>query len=71
MAQNTYSHAETITTTAGREIQVLARTKSIWVTVAILIVSIVGMIGFFSWQANKDSEEPAVSLAVVGVPEAG
>ncbi|MCT1413747.1 ABC transporter permease [Corynebacterium sanguinis] len=70
MAQNTYSHAETITTTAGREIQVLARTKSIWVTVAILIVSIVGMIGFFSWQANKDSEEPAVSLAVVGVPEA-
>ena len=70
MAQNTYSHAETITTTAWREIQVLARTKSIWVTVAILIVSIVGMIGFFSWQANKDSEEPAVSLAVVGVPEA-
>lgn len=70
MARDTYSPTETIATTALREIQVLARTKSIWVTVAILIVSIVGMIGFFSWQANKDSEEPAVSLAVVGVPEA-
>lgn len=70
MARDTYSPTETIATTALREIQVLARTKSIWVTVAILIVSIVGMIGFFSWQANKDSEEPAVSLTVVGVPEA-
>ena len=63
----TYSPAQTITTTAVREIQVLARTKSIWVTVAILLVSLLGMIAFGTWQSHKDDSSGAASLAVVGV----
>ncbi|WP_165164485.1 ABC transporter permease [Corynebacterium qintianiae] len=69
MAGNSsYSSPQTITTTAAREIQVLARTKSIWITVALLLVAVVGMIGFFTWQVNKDDAADATPVAVVGVP---
>ena len=63
-----YSSAETITTTARREIQVLSRTKSIWVTVAVLLLAVLGMIGFSAWKSHHDDSSGATSVAVVGVP---
>lgn len=69
-ATRPYSPAHTIRTTAVREIQVLSRMKSIWVTVALLLAAIVGLIGFLSWQANKDADQDAAPVAVVGVPAA-
>lgn len=63
-----YSPARTIATTATREIQVLARTKSVWVTIILLIVAILGTIGFIAWQTNKDDADSPTPLAAVGVP---
>lgn len=63
-----YSSTQTIRTTAVREVQVLSRTKSIWVTVAVLLLALFAMIGFGTWQSHKDDSSGATSLAVVGAP---
>lgn len=68
MAQATYSPWHTIRTTALREMQILTRSRAVIFTLVILIVATLGMIGFFTWQANKDdAAATGDSVAVVGV----
>ncbi|MCP1388388.1 ABC transporter permease [Corynebacterium sp. TA-R-1] len=68
MAQETYSPWHTVRTTALREMQIISRSRAVIFTLVILIVATLGMIGFFTWQANKDDAAAAGdSVAVVGV----
>lgn len=69
MAATTYSPAHTVKTTAAREIQVLAKSKGIIATVLILLLVVLGTIGFIAWQVNKeDGPGPAgAPVATVGV----
>lgn len=51
--------------------QILARSKGVIATIAILILLTVGFIGFLTWQENKDDGEAgggADTVAVVGMP---
>ena len=69
--QSAYSPWHTISTTAVREMQILARSKGVIATIAILILLTVGFIGFLTWQENKDDGEAgggADTVAVVGMP---
>lgn len=70
--QNAYSPMHTITTTAAREIQILLLKKGVIVTLVILLLAIIGLIGFATWQNNKDedgtgSSGSAAAVATVGV----
>ena len=68
MTASTYSSWHTIKTTAVREMQILAKTRSVLITLLILILVMLGSIGFFTWQMNKDEGEDAgTSVATVGV----
>ena len=67
-----YSPMHTITTTAAREVQILLLKKGVIVTLVILLLAIIGLIGFATWQNNKDedgtgSSGSAAALATVGV----
>lgn len=67
-----YSPMHTITTTAKREVQILLLKKGVIVTLVIMLLAILGMIGFGTWMKNKDEAEaegggPAV--ATVGIEE--
>ncbi|CAM3045087.1 ABC transporter permease [Corynebacterium gottingense] len=64
---DTYSPLHTITTTAKREIQILFAKKSVTITLLIMLLAIVGLIGFAAWQKDKDPEDSAQSVAVVDV----
>lgn len=64
-----YSPTATILATAKREIHVLARTKSIWVSLGIQLLVIIGLSALLGWQAGRDGAE-APRLAVVGVDAA-
>ncbi|AWB83609.1 ABC transporter permease [Corynebacterium liangguodongii] len=63
-----YSPVHTMRTTALREIELLIRMKSIWATVILLLVGIVGFSAFLGWQANKAEDDLRSPLAVVGAP---
>ena len=63
-----YSPARTITTTATREIQVIAKTRGIWLTLGVWMLVILGMIGFSAWQAGKDDAGTKDPIAVTGIP---
>lgn len=67
METNTYSPLHTILTTAKREIQILFNKKSVVVTLLIMLLAIIGGIGFASWQTSKDPEEKKQTVAVVNV----
>lgn len=67
MKTSTYSPLHTILTTAKREIQILFSKKSVVITLLIMLLAIIGGIGFASWQTSKDPEEKAQSVAVVNV----
>ena len=64
---DTYSPLHTITTTAKREIQILFAKKSVTITLLIMLLAIVGLIGFAAWQKDKNQEDSAQSVAVVDV----
>ena len=66
----TYSPMHTITTTAKREVQILLLKKGVIVTLVILLLGVVGMIGFATWMKNKeDSEESGPAIAAVGIDQ--
>ena len=67
MTTSTYSPLHTVLTTAKREIQILFSKKSVVITLLIMLLAIIGGIGFASWQTSKDPEEKAQSVAVVNV----
>ncbi|MEH0148145.1 ABC transporter permease [Corynebacterium sp. Q4381] len=67
--QNAYSPMHTITTTAAREIQILFRKKSVIITLSIMLLAIVALIGFGTWQKEKDDTADATSVAAVGLEE--
>ena len=65
-----YSPMHTITTTAKREVEILLLKKGVIVTLVILLLGIVGMIGFATWMKNKeDSEESGPAIAAVGIEQ--
>lgn len=64
-----YSTLNTITTVAGREIQVAARNRSIMVSVALTLVLTLGAIGLITWLVNRDDGAPP-TVAAVDVPAA-
>lgn len=65
-----YSPMHTITTTAKREVQILLLKKGVIVTLVILLLGVVGMIGFATWMKNKeDSEESGPAIAAVGIDQ--
>ena len=69
-AQNAYSPMHTITTTAKREVQILVMKKGVIITLAILLLAMIGLIGFGAWQKNKDDTaggSAATAVATVGV----
>ena len=66
----TYSPMHTITTTAAREIQILLLKKGVVITFVILLLAMVGFIGFASWQKSKDDADGGdakTAVATVGV----
>ncbi|WKD58084.1 ABC-2 family transporter protein [Corynebacterium capitovis DSM 44611] len=63
-----YSPVHTIALTAAREIHVVARLKSVWFTVALLLIGIVGIIGVIGWKANSEESDSAPVVATVGLP---
>ena len=68
--QNAYSPMHTITTTAAREIQILLLKKGVVITFVILLLAMVGFIGFASWQKSKDDADGGdakTAVATVGV----
>lgn len=65
--QNTYSPMHTITTTAAREVQILLVKKGVIATLAITLLAVVGLIGFGTWQKNKEDAPEATAVATVGV----
>lgn len=65
--QRTYSPMHTITTTAAREVQILLVKKGVIATLAIMLLAVVGLIGFGTWQKNKEDTPEATSVATVGV----
>ena len=70
--QNAYSPMHTITTTAAREIQILLLKKGVIITLVILLLAIIGLIGFATWQNNTDEDGAgsggsAAAVATVGV----
>ncbi|OEY14868.1 ABC transporter permease [Corynebacterium sp. BCW_4722] len=70
MSTTEYSPMHTVKTTAAREIQVLAKSKGIIATVLILLLVVLGAIGFLTWQANKEDgggEGSGAEVATVGV----
>lgn len=67
MTTSTYSPLHTILTTAKREIQILFSKKSVVITLLIMLLAVIGGIGFAAWQQDKDPEEKAQSVAVVNV----
>ena len=67
MTPNTYSPLHTILTTAKREIQILFSKKSVIITLLIMMLAIIGLIGFAAWQKDKSDEKEATTVAVVGV----
>ena len=65
-----YSPMHTITTTAKREVEILLLKKGVIVTLVILLLGVVGMIGFATWMKNKeDSEESGPAIAAVGIDQ--
>nr|VDG62654.1 putative ABC transporter, permease component [Streptococcus thermophilus] len=64
-----YSSWHTISTTAFREMQILLRSRGVLTTIGILLVAIIGAIGFFTWQTNKDDEGADKTVAIVGTDE--
>lgn len=67
MKSNTYSPWHTIWTTAKREIQILFSKKAVIITIVIMLLAVLGLIGFAAWQKDKDPSEKASSVAVVNV----
>lgn len=67
MTTSTYSPLHTILTTAKREIQILFSKKSVIFTLLIMMLAIIGLIGFAAWQKDKSDEKEATTVAVVGV----
>lgn len=68
----TYSPMHTITTTAKREVQILLLKKGVIVTLVIMLLAILGMIGFGTWMKNKDEAEAEAggpAIAAVGIAE--
>ncbi|WP_236627251.1 ABC transporter permease [Corynebacterium ureicelerivorans] len=65
--QRTYSPMHTITTTAAREVQILLVKKGVIATLAIMLLAVVGLIGFGTWQKNKEDTPEATAVATVGV----
>lgn len=68
----TYSPMHTITTTAKREVQILLLKKGVIVTLVIMLLAILGMIGFGSWMKNKgetEAEAGGPAVAAVGIAE--
>lgn len=65
--QRAYSPMHTITTTAAREVQILLMKKGVIATLAILLLAVVGLIGFGTWQKNKEDAPEATAVAAVGV----
>ncbi|MGV0347057.1 ABC transporter permease [Corynebacterium coyleae] len=68
----TYSPMHTITTTAKREVQILLLKKGVIVTLVIMLLAILGMIGFGSWMQNKgeaEAEAGGPAVATVGIAE--
>lgn len=68
----TYSPMHTITTTANREVQILLLKKGVIVTLVIMLLAILGMIGFGTWMKNKDEAEAEAggpAVAAVGIAE--
>lgn len=61
-----YSSANTIKTVAGRELQVAVRSKPITLSIAIIVVVMLGAIGVISYLSG--SEDEPKNLAVVGAP---
>lgn len=62
-----YSPTRTIATTATREIQVIAKTRGIWITLGVWMLVILGMIGFNAWLEGKDDAGAKDPIAVTGV----
>ena len=68
----TYSPMHTITTTAKREVQILLLKKGVIFTLVIMLLAILGMIGFGTWMKNKDEAEAEAggpAVAAVGIAE--
>ena len=66
-----YSPMHTITTTAAREVQILLLKKGVIITLVILLLAIIGLIGFATWQNNTDEDGAgsggSAAVATVGV----
>lgn len=67
MTTSTYSPLHTVLTTAKREIQILFSKKSVIFTLLIMMLAIIGLIGFAAWQKDKSETEDPTTVAVVGV----
>lgn len=67
MTPNTYSPLHTILTTAKREIQILFSKKSVIITLLIMMLAIIGLIGFAAWQKDKSDSKDPTTVAVVGI----
>ena len=68
----TYSPMHTITTTAKREVQILLLKKGVIVTLVIMLLAMLGMIGFGTWMKNKgeaEAEAGGPAVAAVGIAE--
>lgn len=68
--ENAYSPMHTITTTAKREVQILVMKKGVIITLAILLLAMIGLIGFGAWQKHKDDTaggSAPTAVATVGV----
>ena len=67
MTTSTYSPLHTVLTTAKREIQILFSKKSVIITLLIMMLAIIGLIGFAAWQKDKSDSKDPTTVAVVGV----
>lgn len=69
-SQGSYSSGQTIVTVAAREIQVVSRIKAVRISIALILILIIGGLAAANYFAGKDSGDGKASMALVGVSAA-
>ncbi|WP_276652344.1 ABC transporter permease [Corynebacterium vitaeruminis] len=69
-SQGSYSSGQTIVTVATREIQVVTRIKAVRISIALILILIIGGLAAANYFAGKDSGDGKASMALVGVSAA-
>lgn len=69
-SQGSYSSGQTIVTVATREIQVVSRIKAVRISIALILLLIIGGLAAANYFAGKDSGDGKASMALVGVSAA-